>query len=296
VRILILGGSGLVGRALAADCVKDGHAVSIVCRHPERAVGMGSGIEVVAWDGHSAAGWGHRVDGADAIVSLAGESLGGRNLFQIFFQRWTNAKKRRILESRVNAGKAVVEAVRSAAKRPSVLVQMSAVGYYGPQGDEAVGETTAPGTDFMARVCQAWEQATAEVERLGMRRVVVRTGLVLSMRGGLFPVVLLPFRLFIGGPLGGGRQVFSWAHAEDHRRALRFVIEKQDASGAYNLTAPQPVSNSELGRAIAKALHRPYWFPTPAFVLRLVLGEKATLVLDGRRVLPRPRPGFRRRC
>ena len=133
----------------------------------------------------------------------------------------------------------------------------------------------------------AWERSTDAVEAMGVRRVVVRTGLVLSLQGGLFPVILLPFRLLVGGPLGSGRQGFSWIHAEDHRRGLRFLIENPQAKGVFNLTAPEPVSNAELGRQVARALHRPYWFPTPAFLLRLVLGEKASLVLDGQRVLPR---------
>jgi uncharacterized protein (TIGR01777 family) len=220
-------------------------------------------------------------------VNLAGETIGGTNLGEVFFQRWTAAKKNRILESRLNAGRAIVEAVQAARTPPAMLLQMSAVGFYGPRGDEDIDESAAPGTDFLARVCVEWERSTLELERLGVRRIVTRTGLVLSQRGGLFPVALLPFRLFVGGPLGRGRQGFSWMHAEDHHRALRFLIELRGASGTYNLTAPEPVTNAQLGRAVARALRRPYWFPTPAFLLRLVLGEKAMLVLEGQRVLPR---------
>ena len=287
MRIVILGGSGLVGRGLAESWASDGHAVTIVCRHPEKASPVQRGVDIVGWDGRTTAGWADRLDGADAVVSLAGETIGGTNLGQIFFQRWSIGKKRRILESRVNAGRAVVDAIGSARVKPGVLLQMSAVGVYGPHGDEPVDEKSPAGKDFLAHVCIEWERSTEPVEAMGVRRVVVRTGLVLSLEGGLFPVILLPFRLFVGGPLGSGRQGFSWIHAEDHRRALRFLVEDSRAGGVYNVTAPEPVSNTELGRQLARALHRPYWFPTPAPLLKLILGEKATLVLDGQHVAPR---------
>jgi uncharacterized protein (TIGR01777 family) len=287
MRYVILGGSGLVGRGLAADWASEGHQVVVVCRHPEKATAMAPGVELRRWDGRTAAGWGELADGADAVVNLTGETLGGRHLGQVFFQHWTDSKKREIRESRLRAGQAVVEAVRSARVKPGMLLQMSAVGVYGPRTYPEVDEATDTGSDFLAGVCLAWERSTEEVEKSGVRRVVVRTGLVLSLRGGLFPVALLPFRLFVGGPLGNGRQGVAWVHAEDHRRALRFLAGNADARGVFNLTAPQPVSNAELGRAIARSLHRPYWFPTPAFLLRLFLGEKSTLVLDGQRVVPR---------
>jgi len=202
----------------------------------------------VRWDGRTTAGWADRLDGADAVVNLAGETIGGIHVGQIFFQRWSEAKKRRILDSRVNAGRAIVEAIRAARKKPGVLLQMSAVGVYGPRADEQLDENAPAGKDFLARVCVEWERSTEAVEAMGVRRLVVRTGLVLSLQGGLFPVILLPFRLFVGGPLGSGRQGFSWIHAEDHRRALRFLVENPQARGVYNVTAPEPVSNAELGR------------------------------------------------
>src|SRR3990172_967872 len=287
MRNVILGGSGLVGRGLAESWASDGHVVTIVCRHPEKVPPLQPIVEVVGWDGRTTAGWGHLADGADAVVNLAGETIGGTHLRHGFFQRWTTAKKRRILDSRINAGRAIVEAIRAARKKPGVLLQMSAVGVYGPRADENLDEDAPPPKDFLAHVCVEWEQSTEAVEAMGVRRLVVRTGLVLSLQGGLFPVILLPFRLFVGGPLGSGRQGFSWIHAEDHRRALRFLVENPQARGVYNVTAPEPVSNAELGRQVARALRRPYWFPTPAPLLRLVLGKKATLVLDGQRVVPR---------
>jgi uncharacterized protein (TIGR01777 family) len=287
MRLLIAGGTGLVGTALANALVAEGHTVSVTARHPERASSLDPRVERLAWDGRSSAGWGSRLDGADAVVNLAGETLGGTNLGEIFFQHWTASKKREMVESRLNAGQAIVEAVRAARRRPSALVQMSAVGFYGPRTDSEIDETASPGTDFLARLCQDWERSTEEVEELGVRRVVVRTGLVLSPQADLFRVILLPFRFFIGGPLGSGRQGFSWIHAADHRRALQVLVEEPRARGVYNLTAPGPISNAGLGREVARGLHRPYWFPVPGFLLRLILGEKSTLVLDGQRVVPR---------
>jgi len=287
MRVLILGGTGLVGRALAASYASDGHEVIVLARHPSSAPTSHPSIRAVQWDGRSTAGWGHLVDGAGAIVNLAGETIGGTHLGQVFFQRWSPAKKRRILESRTDAGRALMEAIGAADRKPGTLLQMSAVGFYGPRPDRDLDESAPAGKDFLAGVCVAWERSTEAVEAMGIRRVVVRTGLVLSTSGGLFPVVLLPFRMFVGGRLGGGDQGFSWIHAEDQRRALRWLIENEDLRGIFNLTAPEPVSNAELGRRVARALPRPYWFPTPAFLLRLVLGQKAMLVLQGQFVQPR---------
>lgn len=287
MRVVIVGGTGLIGRGLTQSLAAGGHQVDVVARRPGQPSSREAPVRFARWDGRSTSGWAHLVDGAEAVVSLAGETIGGTHLGQVFFQRWTRAKKRRILHSRVDAGHAIVEAIRQAERKPAVLVQASAVGYYGPRLDRLVDESDPPGDDFLAGVCLAWERATEEVEKLGVRRVVARTGLVLSLHGGLFPVVLLPFRLFAGGRIGNGRQGFSWIHAADHARAVRFLIENEDARGAYNVTAPNPVTNAELGRLVARRLRRPYWLPTPAFLLRLVLGEKATLVLDGQAVRPR---------
>ena len=287
MRVLIIGGTGLVGSALAASYASDGHEVVVLTRHLSSASTSHPSIRAVQWDGRSTDGWGHLVDGAGAIVNLAGETIGGTHLGQVFFQRWSTAKKRRILESRTDAGRALMEAIGAAERKPSTLLQMSAVGYYGPRPDRDVDERAPAGKDFLAGVCVAWERSTEAVEAMGIRRVVVRTGLVLSTSGGLFPVVLLPFRMFVGGRLGGGDQGFSWIHADDQRRALRWLIESEDLHGTFNLTAPEPVSMAELGRLVAGALHRPYWFPTPAFLLRLVLGQKAMLVLKGQFVQPR---------
>jgi uncharacterized protein (TIGR01777 family) len=233
----------------------------------------------VRWDGATAEGWGALADGADAVVNLAGESLAEG--------RWTSERKRRIRESRLRAGQAVVQAVSVAARKPRVVVQASAVGYYGPRGDEEVDERAAPGQDFLARLCVEWEASTAPVEAQGVRRVVVRSGLVLSREGGALPRILLPFRLFVGGPLGDGRQWWSWIHIADEVAAIRFLMEREEASGAYNLTAPNPLTNAAFGKALGRVLGRPSFVRTPALALRLAFGEMGSVLLEGQRVLPR---------
>jgi len=279
MRTLITGGTGLIGRALARSLIKDGHEVIVLSRNPERARDLPAGTRVERWDGRTIEGWGHFADGADAIVNLAGENLAAG--------RWTAERKRRIRESRLNAGEAVVQAVRAAEHRPRVVIQSSAVGYYGPRGNEEVTEETPPGHDFLSEICVAWEASTTPVEGMGVRRVIIRTGVVLSTAGGALPRMLLPFKLFVGGPLGSGRQWFPWIHIADEVATIRFLIENEAASGPFNLTAPNPVTNAEFSRVLGRALGRPAIVPTPAIALRLLFGEMATVLLEGQRAVPR---------
>lgn len=284
MRVLITGGSGFIGRALAASLTADKNEVIVLSRAARPLRPLPAGVRHVPWDGRSSADWGPLADGAQALVNLAGESIGGAGFLDM---RWTKERKQRILESRLNAGDALVQAVTQAKVKPAVVVQISAVGFYGPQQDERLEESAPPGNDFLARVCQDWEASTFPVEALGVRRVVLRQGLVLDTHGGLLPRQMLPFRLFAGGPVGSGRQGYSWVHLSDVVRAIRFLINNDAASGIFNLAAPNPLSNRDFGRALAKALHRPYWLPVPAFALRLLFGEAASLILDGQFVLPR---------
>jgi uncharacterized protein (TIGR01777 family) len=263
---------------LAANLAFELYEVIVLTRHPERVTRLPQGVQAVGWDGRTAAGWGGLADGADAIVNLAGESIAAG--------WWTEARKRRIRESRVNAGRAVVEAVKAATRKPSVLIQASAVGYYGPHGDEAVTETTPFGNDFLASVCRDWEASSAEVESLGVRRAILRTGLVLSRVGGPLPLMRMPFYFFVGGPLGSGKQWFPWIHIADEVGAIRFAMKKTEAQGALNVCAPNPLTNADFSRALAKVMHRPSFMPAPAFAVRLMLGEMSTLLLDGQREIP----------
>lgn len=279
MKVIITGGTGLIGAALAKSLAADRHDVIVLSRSPQRATGLPASVQVVAWDGRSAKGWGHLADGADAIVNLAGESLAEG--------RWTAERKRRIQQSRLDAGQAVVEAIQAATQKPGVLVQSSAVGYYGPRDNREIAEDTPPGNDFLARVCVAWEASTAAVDAMGVRRVLIRTGIVLSLAGGALPRLLLPFKLGVGGPLGRGEQPFPWIHLDDEVAAIRFLLEHPTARGPFNLTAPQMLTNAQFGQALAKVLHRPALLPTPAFALKLALGEMAAAVLEGQQAVPR---------
>ena len=278
MRTIITGGSGLIGRALAAELAAAEHEVIILSRTPGRVGSLPMGVRAVGWDGRTAEGWQDLADGATAIVNLAGESIAAG--------RWTAARKQRIADSRLQAGAAVVQAVAGATTRPQAVIQGSAVGYYGPRGDETITEDSSAGDDFLAQVCVPWENSTKEVEPLGVRRAIIRTGIVLSRDGGALPQMTLPFRLFAGGPLGSGRQGFPWIHHADEVSAIRWLIEREDASGPFNLAAPETLTNAEFGRVLGRVMRRPSFMPTPGFALRLVLGELSTLLLDGQRQVP----------
>lgn len=279
MRIVITGGSGLIGSAVARDLGSAGHEVVVLTRDTSKAGPLPPNTRAVQWDGRTASGWGSLVDEETAIVHLAGESVAAG--------RWTDEKKRRIRDSRVQSGQAVVEAIRNAKGKPRALLQGSAVGYYGPCGDEPVNEEHPPGGDFLGRVCVEWEESTAEVAALGVRRPVLRTGIVLSNEGGALPRMALPFRMMAGGPLGNGRQWFPWIHVVDEVGAIRCLLEREEADGPFNLNAPRPVTNRDFSQALGRVLMRPSFAPAPGFALRLVLGEMADALLTGQRAVPR---------
>lgn len=280
-RVLITGGTGLIGRALAGDLAQAGYDVIVLSRNPSKVADLPQGVRAEPWDGRTAAGWGALVEGAAAIVNLAGESIGIPPL------PWTAERKRRIRDSRLNAGRAIVEAVEVAKIKPRVVIQSSAVGYYGLRGDEIITEESAPGNDFLSQVGKDWEASTEPVEAMGVRRAIIRTGVVLSRGGGVLQFLSLPFRFFAGGPLGSGKQWMSWVHEADEIGAIRFLIETESARGAFNLSAPQPLTNAEFSRVLARVMNRPAFFRVPGFVMKAALGELAELLLlGGQRVMP----------
>lgn len=283
MNILITGGSGLLGRRLTRHLLASGHQITILSRKPEAVTRLPAAVTVAGWDGRTAAGWQPLADAADAIVNLAGASIKGEGFLP---SRWSPKRKALILNSRIQAGQAVMEALRAAPKKPRTLLQASAVGYYGPRGPEPVTEETGPGVDFLASVCQQWEASTQEAESLGVRRVVLRTGLPLTMQGGAMPLLVLPFRLFAGGWFGDGRQYYPWIHIEDYIAALAFLLENDKARGVFNVSAPQPVPNRQFAAALGRVLRRPSWLPTPRFAMQLALGEVSTVVLDGQNAVP----------
>jgi len=283
-RILITGGTGLIGRRLVAELAGAGYEVIVLSRNPARATGLPTGARAERWDGRTAAGWGGLADGSLAIVNLAGENLAGQGFLPA---RWTPERKALIRNSRLDAGAAVLAAVTAARAKPRVVVQASGIGHYGFRGDEVLTEADGPGDDFLAQLTVAWEASTAAVTEQGVRHVSIRTGVVLSPDEGALKQLLLPFKLFVGGPMGSGRQGFSWIHPADEVGAIRFLIENEAAQGPFNLCAPQPLTNAEFARVLGRVLGRPSWLPVPGFALKLALGEVATMVLEGQKALPK---------
>ena len=265
MKVILAGGTGFLGTALATSLRADGHHVVIISRHPQ-------GPDQIAWTDRSA------LERADVVVNLAGTSLD--------YGRWTEARKAEILHSRVQATETIVNALSEVSQRPSVFLNQSAVGFYGAHGSEPLTEESPAGTDFLASVCVAWETAAMKAARM-TRVVVLRTGLPLDPSGGALPRLALPFRFFAGGRLGSGEQYWSWIHLDDWIRMVRWAIGEPRINGPLNVTAPAPATNRELADALGRALRRPALAPAPAFALRLLLGEMAdALILSGQRVLP----------
>jgi uncharacterized protein (TIGR01777 family) len=284
MKVLITGGTGAIGLRLVTHLAKSGHDVVVLSRSPASPpAGFPESARIVGWDARTPQGWGDEVNTAEAIVNFAGAPLPGEGFFPA---RWTPARRQLIIDSRVQAGQAVVQAIRQASRRPSVVLQASAVGYYGPNPPGEVSEDAPPGKDFLSSVTLAWEASTSQVESLGVRQIVARTGIVLDPNAGALLRLLLPFRLFVGGPMGSGRQWMPWIHPHDVTAALAFLLAQPDASGPFNLTAPQPVTNREFASTLGRTMRRPSWFPVPGFALRLAFGDVATTVLDGQRAVP----------
>jgi uncharacterized protein len=273
MKVLIAGGSGFLGTALRTSLVKDNHDVFILSRHAARRANE------VHWDGKTTIGWGHLINDMEAVVHLTGYGLE--------HWPWTQRQKQKFVDSRVIPGLALVSAIKSASRRPRVFVQASGVNHYGLHGEGIADESTPPADDFAAQLTVKSENATKPIEELGVRRVIARNAVVLARRGGLFPLMALPVRLFFGGKFGNGKQATPWIHLSDYTNAMRFLLENENAGGPYNLISPTLTSNAEFMRVIAKALHRPYWFHIPKFLLRLVLGEMNVLLTEGRYSQPK---------
>jgi uncharacterized protein (TIGR01777 family) len=241
---------------------------------------LGGNVKAVEWDGVTAAGWAEMVDGALAIVNLAGDNIGAG--------RWTAKKKQRILESRLNAGRAVTEAIRGTERKPKILIQASGVGYYGDRGDEPLDEGSSNGRGFLADVARQWEDSVRDVESLGVRLATIRLGVVLGPGGGVMSRLIPPFRFFVGGHPGSGRQWLPWVHVDDVIGVVRFLIEGSDRKGPFNVTTPEPTLSKDFYNQLGRAMHRPAVFPVPACALKLALGEMATeLLLPSTRVIPK---------
>jgi hypothetical protein len=277
MRVMMTGGTGMIGAPLAKRLLEKGHEIRILTRRRRRDNSMPR-VKFIEWDGKTLGEWSEQIDQVDAIINLAGENIGAT--------RWSNTRKNLIRDSRIKAGEILTQAIGNASAHPKVFIQASAIGFYGTIDKGLLTEKSPPGDDFLAEISKKWEQSCFGVESMGIRRVIIRTGVVLSKQEGALSRMLLPFKFFFGGPLGSGKQMVSWIHLEDEISAICFLLENENARGIYNLTSPESVTNAELGKWIGRITHRPYWLPAPGFALRLLLGEMSTLVLDGQSVIP----------
>jgi uncharacterized protein (TIGR01777 family) len=270
MHVLITGGSGFIGRALCQRLLQVGHTLSVVTRQRERTAALLPGVRVLSDVGEAF--------DVEAVVNLAGEPLMDR--------RWTARRKQLIRESRLGTTRRLMTWMATQLIRPRVLVSGSAVGYYGPRDDTPLDESAAAGDDFASQLCRDWETEALEAESLGVRVCRLRTGIVLGPDGGALAKLLPAFRLGLGGPLGSGEQWWSWVHRADLVCLIQWLLENDAAGGAYNGTAPEPLVQGEFARTLGRVLHRPARLPTPAFAMKLMLGERSGLLLTGQRVLP----------
>ncbi|MGQ7817404.1 TIGR01777 family oxidoreductase [Metapseudomonas furukawaii] len=274
MHILLTGGTGLIGRALCRRWLGEGHQLTVLSRRPQ---------SVASLCGRSVRGISQFSDYGDepldAIVNLAGEPIADRP--------WSNKRKAQLWGSRITLTEQLLEWLEKRDQKPQVLISGSAVGWYGDGGERELTEDSPPVTDdFASQLCVAWEETAQRAEALGIRVVLVRTGLVLAREGGFLKRLLPPFRLGLGGPLGNGRQWMPWIHLEDQIALMDFLLRRDDARGPYNACSPQPVRNRDFARSLGRALGRPAFMPAPAFVLRPLLGELAELLLGGQRAVP----------
>lgn len=271
MKIVVAGGTGFLGTPLVSQLRAGGHDVSVLTRG-RAAPGR------ITWSPDGTAGpWAAAIDGADVVINLAGESIAGR--------RWTAAHKTRIRDSRILATRSIAAAIHAAARKPTTLVNASAVGYYGSRGNEELTEESAPGGDFLAMVCRAWEtEAVAAAD--ASRVILLRSAPVLEGDGGMLPQMARPFRFFVGGPVGPGNQYWSWIHRDDWVAMVKWALEMNRVTGSLNLAAPIPATNREFAQTLGRVLKRPAFMPAPAFALRLALGEMADVLLFSQRVIP----------
>lgn len=283
MRVAVTGATGFVGSRLVEKLQAGNHQVLVLTRDPERGrrvfpTAAFPNVEIQAYSPLESGTWQQKIAGCDGVVNLAGAPIAE--------SRWTPERKQEILDSRKIGTEKIVEAIAQANPKPAVLVNSSAIGYYGTSETKTFEETSSPGDDFLAQVCQVWESEAEKVKHSGVRLVVVRTGIVLGM-GGALAKMLTPFRMFAGGPLGSGHQWFSWIHRDDLVNLILKALTQSDVVGTLNATAPNPVRMSEFCQALGEILHRPSWLPVPNFALEMLLGDAAQVVLEGQQVLPK---------
>lgn len=277
MKIVITGASGLIGSELVKRLAHQSHTLTLLSRRPSRKVSS-SGAQWLEWHPGENGPWCGAIDGADAVINLAGEPIAGK--------RWSPRQKQILRASRVDTTRALVGAIAKADVKPKLLISSSAVGYYSSRGEEAITEESRPGDDFLARLCVDWEAEARNAENLGVRVVLLRTGIVLAQGRGALQKMVPPFKMFAGGPLGSGKQFMPWIHIDDEVGLIEFALTNQSVQGPINAAAPNPVTMSDFCRALGDRLNRPSWAKVPTSVLTLLVGEMADMLLASQRVLP----------
>lgn len=278
MKIAIAGGNGFVGRALAGELVKNNHDVVILTRKLVAPTGSGQ-LRFTLWLTDKANPISDLQD-TDIFINLAGESINSG--------RWTEQRKEKIVNSRINAVKEITDIMNKLDRKPRLLINASAIGIYGTSLEKVFteGDDNGLGEDFLAKIVRKWEKEADKASQLGIRTILCRFGIILDKQQGALPKMAIPYKSFIGGPLGTGRQWMSWIHIADVVNGICFLIENKDIQGPVNFTAPQPVTMNEFGKTLGQVIHRPHWIPVPRLALALLLGEMSTLVVDGQKVLP----------
>ncbi|MGF1539298.1 MAG: TIGR01777 family oxidoreductase [Pleurocapsa sp.] len=282
MKIAITGATGLVGTPLVEKLHNQGNQIIVFTRNLDKAqkifpTAAFPNLEAVQYTPQESGDWQQKISGCDAVVNLAGEPIA---------ERWTPQQKQAIMESRQLGTRKLVEAITQATEKPQVLVSGSAIGYYGTSETAQFDESSSPGNDFLAQVCKQWEAEAEKVKELGVRLVILRIGIVLA-NGGALGKMIGPFKMFAGGPIGSGRQWFSWIHRDDLVSLIAKAIASNEMTGVYNATAPNPVKMSQLCQTLGEVMNRPSWLPVPDFVLEILLGDGAKVVLEGQQVLPK---------
>jgi uncharacterized protein len=278
MKIAIAGATGFVGSRLVEQLQAQGHQIVILTRSPQQASNRFGTAEIVGYNPLTSGEWQSSIDGCDAVINLAGEPIAEK--------RWTPAQKRVMLESRQIGTEKIVEAIEKATSKPPVLINASAIGYYGTSETSKFDETSPAGSDFLAEVCTKWETAAQTASASGTRVVILRLGIVLGQNGGALGKMLAPFSAFVGGPIGSGKQWFSWIHRDDVVKLIIAAITDANMKGVYNATAPNPVTMNDFAQTLGTVLNRPSWLPVPNFALEALLGEGAIVVLQGQQVTP----------
>ncbi|MCS6302617.1 MAG: TIGR01777 family protein [Nitrospira sp.] len=279
MRIIVTGGTGFIGRPLVNDLLENGHSVTVLSRNAGGARALlPSPVTCINWNPRAAGTWSAVFEAADAVINLAGAPIAEG--------RWTESRTRLIWDSRISSTKAVVEALRSHATKRCVLVNASGIGYYGASDDRLLDEGAARGTGFLADLCLAWESEAMSASEFGTRVVLARTGMVLEADGGALAKMVMPFRLFAGGPIMPGTQWVSWIHRRDHIGLIQWALVNDGVSGPFNSVAPEPVTMNAFCEVLGRVLHRPSWVPVPGIALDILLGELGTIMTTGQRVIP----------